>query len=101
MRGQDLLELDQGPQSGLLDAGHRGTSGSGEADGYRDRLLVVEYQRRHRGAGAKAVTAGWAAQRLHGITQLTQALHVSPDRPSRHPEAAGQLVSWPVAAGLK
>ena len=86
VRRQDLLELDEGADRGLLDAGHGRPSGRAQPDRDRDRLVVVEQQRRHRGAGAKPVAAGRSAQRLDRIAEGAQALDVAPDRPPGHLE---------------
>src|SRR6185503_1758916 len=48
---EDLLELDQRPHGGLLDSGHRRAGSGPKAHRDRDRLVVVEEQWRHRGAG--------------------------------------------------
>ena len=52
--GQDLLELDERADGGLLDPGHRCARRGPQPDGDRDRLLIVEQQRRHRGARREA-----------------------------------------------
>ena len=101
VRRQDLLELDEGPHGGFLDAGHGGAGGGAKADRDRDRLLVIEEQRRHRASGAKPVSAGGAGERLHGVAELAQPLDVAPDRPAGHLEPVGQLVARPVAASLQ
>ena len=100
VRRQHLLELDQGPHGRLLDARHRRPRRGAESDGDRDRLLVVEQKGRHRAPGAQAVAAGRAAERLHGVAQLAQALRVAPDRPAGHAQALGQLATRPVATPL-
>ncbi len=101
MRRQNLLELDECPHGGFLDAGDRGAGGGAKADRDRDRLLVVKEQRRHRGAGAKPISAGGAGARVDGVAKLAQLLDVAPDRPTRHFEALGKLVAGPVTASLE
>ena len=101
VRGQHLLELDERAHGGLLDAGDRCARGRAQADGDRDRLLVVEQQRRHRGAGRQAVAAGGTGQRLDRVAEPTQPLDVAPHRPPRHLEAVGELPARPVAAALQ
>ena len=81
MRRQDLLELDEGADGGFLDAGHGRPRGRAQPNRDRDRLVLVEQQRGHRGAGTKPVAAGWSAQRLDRIAERPQALDVAPDRP--------------------
>ena len=60
VRRQHLLELDQRADGGLLDAGHRRPRRGAQPDRDGDRLLLVEQQRRHGGAGAQPVAAGRA-----------------------------------------
>ena len=67
----------------------------------RDRLVLVEQQRRHRGAGAQPVAAGRAGQRLDGVAELAQALDVAPDGAPGDLEPLGQLAARPVAARLE
>nr|BFE60179.1 hypothetical protein GCM10020063_047050 [Dactylosporangium thailandense] len=47
---QDLFELGEGAQRGLLDPGDRAGGGGAQADGHGDGLVVVEQQGRQRGA---------------------------------------------------
>ena len=101
VRRQDLLELDEGAHGGFLDARDGCAGGGAKADRDRDRLVVIEQQRRHRASGAKPVTAGRAGQRFDGVAELAQPLDVAPDRPAGHLEALGQLVSRPIAASLE
>jgi hypothetical protein len=101
VRGQDLLELDEGADGALLDAGHGGASGRAKPDRDRDRLVLVEQQRWHRGAGAKPVATGRPAQRLDRVAEGAQALDVAPDRAPGHLEPLRQLRARPVAACLQ
>ena len=87
VRGQDLLELDERAHRGLLDAGHRRARGGAQADGDRDRLLVVEQQRRHRGAGAQPVAAGRAGERLHRVAERRAAARRRGGSSGRTPRA--------------
>ena len=99
--GQDLLELDESPNGGLLNPGD-GRAGCGtEADRDRDRLVVVEEQRRHGGAGSKPVAAGRTAERLDRVSELAQPVDVATDRPPRYLEPVGELRPRPVAARLE
>jgi len=98
---QDLFELDQRAHRGLLDPGHRRAGGGEEADGDRDRLLVVQQQRRHGRAGAQPVPARRTGQRLDRVAQLAQAVDVAPDRAPGDREPVGQLGAGPVAARLQ
>jgi hypothetical protein len=98
---QDLLELHQRAHGGLLDPGHRCACGGAQPDRDRDRLLVVEQQRRHRAPGAQPVPAGGSGQRLDRIAELAQALDVTPDRAAGDLEPVGQLAPRPVAAPLQ
>jgi hypothetical protein len=45
-RRQDLLELGQRTQGGLLDVGHAARGGGSQPDGDRHGLVVVQQQRR-------------------------------------------------------
>ena len=101
MGGQHVLELHQRAHGGLLDARDRGARGGAEADGDRDRLVVVEQQRRHRSAGTKAIAASRPRYRLDRISEVAQPLDVAPDRPRRHSESPGELVAAPVAPSLQ
>jgi hypothetical protein len=98
---QHMFELDQCPHCGLLDPGHGRAGGGTEADRDRDRLVVVEQQRRHRRSGAKPVAAGGTGERLDRVAENAQPLDVSPDRPARHREPVGELGSQPVATCLE
>jgi hypothetical protein len=98
VRRQHLLELDEGAHRGLLDARHGRAGGGEEAYCDRDRLLVVEQQRRHRGSGLEPVPARRAGERLDRIPELAQPLDVAADRPAGHRQALGELGAGPVAA---
>ncbi len=101
VRRQHLLDLDQRPDRALLDPGDRGAGRSAEADCDRDRLVVVQEQRGHRGPGAKPVAAGGAGARFHGVAELSEPLDVAPDRPPRHFQAIGELCGLPITAALE
>ena len=72
-----------------------------QADGDRDRLVVVEQQRRHRGAGAQPVAAGRPGQRLDRVAELAQALDVAADRPPDTSSRSASSLAGPVAACLQ
>ena len=101
VRRQHLLELDERPHGRLLDAGHRRASRGAQPHRDRDRLLVVEQQRRHGASRSEAVPAGGAGEGLDGIAKPAQPLDVAPDRAAGDLEALGQLGARPVAASLK
>jgi hypothetical protein len=101
MRGQDLLELHEGADRRLLDAAHGGAGGGPQADGDRDRLVVVEQERRHRRARVQPVASGRTGDSIHRVAELTEPLHVAADRAPRHAEPIGELVAGPVAARLQ
>jgi hypothetical protein len=65
-----LFELDERPHSGLLDAGHGGARSRAQADRDRNRLLVIEQQRRHRAPGLQPIPARGARQRLDWIAVI-------------------------------
>ena len=64
----------------------RGARGGPQADRDRDRLVVVEQQRRHGRAGVQAVASGRAGDRVHRIAEVAQPLDVAADRAARHAE---------------
>jgi hypothetical protein len=99
--GQHLLELEQGPQRGLLDPGDGAAGGRAQAHRDRDRLLVVEQQRGQGGTRAQPVAAAHPRAGLDGIAQVAQALDVVADRPAGDPEPLGQLVPGPVGPRLQ
>jgi hypothetical protein len=101
MRRQNLLELDEGADGGLLDAGHRCPGGGPQPDRDGDRLVLVEQQRRHRRAGAQPVAAGRPGQRLDRVAERAQALDVAPDRATGDIKPRRQLRTRPVATSLK
>ena len=101
LRRQHLLELYQRADRGVLDPGHRRPGGGAEADGDRDRLVVVEEEGRHRGAGAQGVAAGGAGEGLDRIAEVAQALDVAADRSAGDLEAPGELGAGPIAPRLE
>src|SRR5256886_12599977 len=68
--GQDLLELHECADGRFLDSGHRSASGGPKADRDRDRLLVVEEQRRHRASGAQPVRSEEHTSELQSQSNL-------------------------------
>jgi hypothetical protein len=79
---QHLLELYERPHGGLLDPAYRRSCRRAEANRDRDRLIVVEQERRHGGAGAQAVAARGPGERLDGVAEGPQALDVTANRPA-------------------
>jgi hypothetical protein len=100
-RRQDLLQLGQGPQRDLLDAGHCGARGHPQPDRDGDGLVVVEQQRRERGTRAQPVAASDARPGVHRISEGAQPLHIVADGPGRHPESLGELGPRPVPSCLQ
>jgi hypothetical protein len=100
-RGEDLLELGQRPDRGLLDPGHAGARRRAQADRDGDRLLLVEQQGRQRGARTEAVAAGDAARGGDRVAEAAQPVHVAADRPRPHVEALGEVGAGPFAAALQ
>ena len=90
MRGKDLLELGERAHRGLLDAGHADARRRPQPDGDGHRLLLVEQQRRHLGAGAEAVAAADAGRRADRIAECPQPLDVAPNRARVDLEALGE-----------
>lgn len=100
-RGQDLLQLRQGPYGGLLDPLDRVPGPRPQPHRDRHGLLVVEEQRRHRRPRHQPVPALGAQRGLHRVAELPQPLDVAPDRPCAHPEPLCQLAPGPFARGLE
>ena len=67
--GQHLLQLGECAQRRLLQPFDRSPAGGAQADGDRHGLVVVEQQRRHRGAGREAVPTDRATSGQHRIAQ--------------------------------
>jgi hypothetical protein len=86
--GEGLLELRQGAQGRLLDAGDRPRGRRPQTQGHGDRLLVVEQQRRHRRARCEAVAPGGSRAGTHLVAQDPQPLDVVADRPGGDAEVA-------------
>ena len=72
-----------------------------EPDGQRDRLVVVEDQRRQRCTGGEPVAASTPGWRLHRVAQLAQPVDVPAQRAHRDAQPAGQVGTGPVAAALQ
>jgi hypothetical protein len=98
---QDLLELAERADGGLLDAGDPAARRRAQPHGHRDRLLLVEQQRREGRPGAQAVAAADAARRAHRVTEAAQALHVPTYCADADFEPLGELRARPLTAGLK
>jgi hypothetical protein len=72
------------------------TPGSGvQADGDRDRLLVVEQQGWQGRAGAEAIAAGRSGGRVQLVAEDAQPLDVVADGPGGHLKPLGQLGAGP------
>jgi hypothetical protein len=82
-----------------LDAADPGTRP--QPDGDRDRLLVVEQQRRQRRSDPEPVVAGASLHGVDRVSQLAQPADVVADRTGAHPEPTGQLGAGPVRSGLQ
>ena len=98
---QDLLDLGQRAQRGLLDPGHRAARRRAQADRHRHRLVVLEQQRRQVRAGLEPVATDGAAIRVDRVAEAAQALDVLADRPGAHLEPLGELRAGPVARRLE
>jgi hypothetical protein len=101
VRGEHLLELDEGAQRRLLDPLDGRPRRRAQADGDRNGLVLVEQQRGHRGPGRQPVAPGGAGERPHRVAEAPQAVHVAPDGALGHPEPAGQLGPRPVPPRLQ
>ena len=67
----------------------------------RDRLLVLEQQRRQLAAGAQLVAAGHPADRVDDVAELAEPVDVAAQRARADLEPVGQLAAGPVAVGLQ
>jgi hypothetical protein len=67
---QHLLNLHQRPQCGFRYSGHAADGGGMQADNDGHRLVVVQQQRRQRGAGREPVAAYGAHRGVDRIAQL-------------------------------
>ena len=99
--GQDLLELGQRADRGLLDPGDRAGGRGAQADGDRDGLGVVEQQRRQLAAVAEPVAAGDAGSGLDRIAERAQLVDVAADRARTDLEPVGELLAGPFPAHLE
>ena len=100
-RGQHLFQLQQGADRRLADAGN-GTAGRpAEPDGHGHRLLVVQQQRWHRGAGGQPVAASGAAGGVHRVAEAAQLVDVPADSTDVHLEPRGQSLPGPLLAQLE
>ena len=72
-----------------------------QPDRDRDRLLVVEQQRRQRGAGAEPVAADGAAGGVHRVAEVAQPLDVVAHGPRGDLEPFGQFGAGPLAGRLQ
>jgi hypothetical protein len=100
-RRQHLLELGEGPDRGLADALDTSVGRGTQADRDRDRFLVVQQQRRQRGAGPQSIATGHPGRRLHGVAELPQPVDVGADRAGGHVQPLGQFGPRPQGAGLE
>ncbi len=97
---EDLFELGQGPQGGLLDADEAACGGAqGDRDG--DGLVVLQEEGRQVGAGAQAVAAGVPAGALDRVAQYAQPVHVPAHGADGHLQPLGQVGARPVPPGLQ
>ncbi len=67
-----------------------------QADRDRDRLVVVEQERRQDGTRFESIAADGAAGAMHRIAEGAQALDVVADGPRAHLEAVSELGPTPV-----
>ena len=100
-RGHHLFELGQRGERDRLHAGDRSGGGGAQADGDRDRLALIEQQRRQLAARPQAVAARDAGGRVHGVAELADTFDVVTHRPRGHAQLFGQLRAGPVAAPLQ
>jgi hypothetical protein len=100
VRGHHLLELRQRPHRNLFDSGDAAAGGRAQPHRDRDRLLVVEQQRRHLRAWPEPVAAGQTRIGIDRIAEHAQLGDVAADGPLRHAELGGQLGTGPATTAL-
>ena len=98
--GHDLAERRERAHGGLVDPRDAGGGGL-QGDDEGDRLLVVEQERRHLGAGVEPVAAVGSLARVHGVAELAQAVDVAAHGPWADAEPVGERLARPVAARLQ
>jgi hypothetical protein len=102
VRRQHPVELGQGGQRRLLDAGHRSPGRGTEGDGDGRGLVVVEQQRRQRRPGAQPVaTPGRTGTGIEPVAERPQPIDVAADGAGRHLQPLGQLGARPVGPLLQ
>ena len=99
-RRQPLVELGEQLARRGFDAGDGG-GGCTQRHRERDRLGVVEHQRRQIGTGTQCVAAAAAGRCLHRVAEGAQAVDVAAQRARVHLQALGQLRAGPLATGLQ
>ena len=72
-----------------------------QGDHHRDRLVLVDDQRRHRAAGRQLVAAVDPAVGVDRVAEVAQPLDVAAQRPLGHLEPARQLGAGPEPVGLQ
>jgi len=88
-----LLELDQGTQGRLANAGDATCGRGPQGDPDRDRLVIVEQKRRDVRTDTKGITAGDALDRRHRIVKSAEFVNVPPNGSSGHAEAVGDFAA--------
>ena len=92
---QHLFQLGERAQGDLLHPGDAAGGGGPQAERHRERLLVVEQQRRQLRPGAEAVAARHARGRVHGIAEAAQAIDVAAERARGDLQPAAELATGP------
>lgn len=98
--GQHLPHGRQRPGGRFLDA-RAEQGGTAQRHGQRDRLLVVEQQRRQVRPRVEPVAAVRSLDRPHRVAELTQPVHVAAHGPRAGLEPLGEEVARPVPAHLQ
>jgi hypothetical protein len=98
---EHLLKLGQRPQAYLFQPGHAAVRGRMKADRNRYRFFVVQQQRWQYGAGVKPVAPHHSRCGVHGVTQLAQPLHVTPDGTQADAQPFREFAAGPVSPGLQ
>ena len=101
VRRHDARDLGQRPHRRLLDAGDRPLRRGAQTDRQGDGFVVVEDERRQRGAGGQLIAAVDAAPRVDRVAELAEPVDVAAQGARRDVEALGELVAGPEAVRLQ
>ncbi len=100
-RRHHLIEFRQRAQCGFVRPSHSPAGRQPQRHRGRDRLLVVEQQRRESGAGPELIAATDSGGRMHRVAEHAQPLHVPAHRAVGDPQLGSELDSGPHRSALQ